>query len=98
MIKTKWLIRLITNQPFLVCVHIQVHTFISIKFFNFLEVAMRFTIEFIKLIMNKIILRKSIGTCMKIFCTNMGITYIKLGQILAMQNINGIFTEEDRQQ
>lgn len=59
---------------------------------------MRFTIEFIKLIMNKIILRKSIGTCMKIFCTNMGITYIKLGQILAMQNINGIFSEEDRQQ
>lgn len=26
----------------------------------------------------------------------MGLTYIKFAQILAMQNINGVFTEKDR--
>lgn len=59
---------------------------------------MHLLLEVIKLIINKFILRKSNGESVKIFCINMGITYIKLGQILAMQNINGIFSEEDRQQ
>ena len=33
----------------------------------------------------------------KEFCSRMGLTYIKFAQILAMQNIQGIFTEKDRQ-
>lgn len=58
---------------------------------------MKLFIEILKLIINKFILRKNNGDCVRIFCTNMGIVYIKLGQILAVQNINGIFTEVDRQ-
>lgn len=57
---------------------------------------MKLYIEFIKLIFNKIIMRKNIGIAIKDFSENMGIVYIKLAQILATQNIGNIFTEEDR--
>lgn len=40
--------------------------------------------------------RMSKGTVIKRFCSKMGLAYIKFAQILAMQNIEGIFTEEDR--
>ena len=48
------------------------------------------------LIFNKFVRRKSNGYCLKIFCTNMGMAYIKLCQMLALQNIGNIFTEQDR--
>lgn len=53
--------------------------------------------ELIRLFVNKFIAKKSNGECARTFCVNMGIVYIKLGQILAMQNINGVFSEDDRQ-
>lgn len=53
--------------------------------------------ELIRLFINKFVLKKSNGYCAKTFCINMGVIYIKLGQILAMQNINGVFSEDDRQ-
>lgn len=40
---------------------------------------------------------KSKGYCVKQFCINCGTTYVKLGQILAMQNYNNLFDERDRQ-
>lgn len=40
---------------------------------------------------------KSRGYCIKQFCMNCGITYIKFGQMLAMQNYGDLFTERDRQ-
>lgn len=40
--------------------------------------------------------RVSKGEAIRKFCSNMGLAYIKFAQILAMQNIEGIFTEEDR--
>lgn len=58
---------------------------------------MKLFIEILRLIINKFILRKSNGECVHIFCTHMGLVYIKLGQILAVQNINNLFTEDDRQ-
>jgi len=45
---------------------------------------------------NKLILRKSNGYVVKKFATNMGLAYIKLAQMLAMQNIDNLFTEKDR--
>lgn len=41
--------------------------------------------------------RMSKGTAIRRFCSRMGLAYIKFAQILAMQNIDRIFTEEDRQ-
>ena len=40
--------------------------------------------------------QESKGTAIRKFCSRMGLTYIKFAQILAMQNIEGIFSEEDR--
>lgn len=40
---------------------------------------------------------KAKGYCVKQFCINCGSTYIKLGQILAMQNYNDLFNEKDQQ-
>lgn len=42
------------------------------------------------------ILHKSLGYALNRFCRKMGITYIKFAQILAMQNIDGLFTQNDR--
>lgn len=41
--------------------------------------------------------QESKGTAIRKFCSRMGLSYIKFAQILAMQNIEGIFSEEDRQ-
>lgn len=49
-----------------------------------------------KLIIDKFILRKSTGEVLRVFVSNMGLAYIKLAQILAMQNIGNLFTEKDR--
>ncbi len=57
---------------------------------------MKLYIELIKLIFRKFILRWNNGQAIKEFAENMGITYIKLAQILATQNIGNIFTEDDR--
>ncbi len=50
----------------------------------------------IKMIINKLVKRKNNGECIKLFCEEMGIAYIKLAQILAMQNYGNLFTETDR--
>ena len=57
---------------------------------------MRLLINGTTLLFDKFVLQKSNGKCLKRFCSHMGIAYIKLAQILAMQNINGLFTAEDR--
>lgn len=57
---------------------------------------MKLLINALQLLINRYILRKSVGTCVKIFAERMGIVYIKMAQILAMQNIGNIFTEKDR--
>lgn len=46
----------------------------------------------------KFILRRSTGRVICDFSKRMGVVYIKVAQILAMQNIGSIFTEQDRQQ
>lgn len=48
------------------------------------------------LIIRKFILRKNTGECVESFVKKMGVVYIKFAQILAMQNIGEIFTENDR--
>lgn len=48
------------------------------------------------LLFNKFIRRKSNGYCLKVFCSNMGMAYIKLCQMLALQNIGNLFSEQDR--
>ena len=48
------------------------------------------------MIINKLVKRKNNGECIKLFCEEMGIAYIKLAQILAMQNYGNLFTETDR--
>lgn len=58
---------------------------------------MKLLVNSIIALVNKFILRKSNGYTVKIFCNNMGFAYIKLAQILAMQDIEGLFTEEDRE-
>lgn len=57
---------------------------------------MKFYIQIIKLLFNKIILRKDNGTVIKQFCESMGIVYIKFAQMLATQNYGNLFTEKDR--
>lgn len=49
-------------------------------------------------IMQKIFLRRSTGRVVCDFSKRMGIAYIKVAQILAMQNIGNLFTEQDRLQ
>lgn len=48
------------------------------------------------MLIKKFILRQSTGNCIKWFVTKMGIVYIKLAQILAMQSYGNLFTEQDR--
>lgn len=57
---------------------------------------MKFYVELLKLLFNKVILKKDNGTVIKKFCEKMGIVYIKFAQILATQNYGNIFTENDR--
>lgn len=57
---------------------------------------MKFYKELFKLIFNILILKKSNGEAIKIFCKNNGLAYIKLAQILATQNYGTLFTEADR--
>lgn len=57
---------------------------------------MKLYLNLLKLLFNKIILRKNNGECLKTFCENMGVAYIKLAQILAMQNYGDLFIEKDR--
>lgn len=57
---------------------------------------MKLYLRIIKLLFDKIVLRKNIGTLIKEFSEKMGIVYIKLAQILATQNYGNLFTEEDR--
>lgn len=49
------------------------------------------------MLFQKFILRRNTGTVICRFAFNMGIVYIKMAQILAMQNYGEIFTEKDRQ-
>lgn len=49
------------------------------------------------MIIKKFLLRQSTGKVICDFSEKMGIVYIKVAQILAMQNVGEIFTEEDRQ-
>lgn len=58
---------------------------------------MKLLLNCIILLVDRFILQKSNGASLKRFAEHMGIAYIKLAQMLAMQNIGNIFTEEDRQ-
>ena len=58
---------------------------------------MKLYLEIIKLLINKYIRRYGTGKAIKILCEHMGITYIKLAQMLATQNYGELFKEEDRQ-
>lgn len=58
---------------------------------------MKLLLNCIILLIDRFILQKSNGASLKRFAEHMGIAYIKLAQILAMQNIGNIFTEDDRQ-
>lgn len=58
---------------------------------------MKLYLEAIKLLFSKFVLRKNTGVVIKQFCEKMGIVYIKLAQMLAMQNYGNLFTEKDRQ-
>ena len=48
------------------------------------------------LLIKKFILRKNTGECILSFVEKMGVVYIKFAQMLAMQNVGNLFTEEDR--
>lgn len=50
------------------------------------------------LLIQKFILRQSTGKVLYRFATRMGVVYIKIAQIIAMQNYGNIFTEKDRVQ
>lgn len=52
--------------------------------------------QLLLLLFNKVLCRKSNGYCLKVFCSSMGMAYIKLCQMLALQNIGNLFTEKDR--
>lgn len=49
------------------------------------------------MIIQKFILRRNTGVVICDFAEKMGVVYIKMAQILAMQNYGQVFTEEDRQ-
>ncbi len=59
---------------------------------------MKLVLNLFILMFNRIFIRRSTGYCLRVFCSHMGIAYIKLCQILALQNIGNLFTEHDRQQ
>lgn len=48
------------------------------------------------MLIKKFIFRQNTGKVIKWFAMKMGVIYIKLAQILAMQNYGNLFTEEDR--
>lgn len=48
------------------------------------------------LLIQKFILRRNTGKVLYNFATHMGVVYIKMAQIIAMQNYGNIFTEDDR--
>lgn len=48
------------------------------------------------MLIKKFILRKNTGECIRSFVEKMGVVYIKFAQMLAMQNVGNLFTEEDR--
>lgn len=48
------------------------------------------------MIIKKVILRQNTGDVVNWFATHMGVVYIKLAQILATQNFENVFSEEDR--
>ena len=48
------------------------------------------------MLLQKLFLRRSTGRVICDFAKHMGVVYIKVAQILAMQNIGNIFTEQDR--
>lgn len=48
------------------------------------------------MLFKKFVLRQNTGKVIKCFAQKMGVIYIKLAQILAMQNYGNLFTEEDR--
>ncbi len=50
------------------------------------------------MLVRKYVFRQSTGKVICSFAEKMGVVYIKIAQILAMQNIDGVFSEEDRQQ
>lgn len=50
------------------------------------------------MLVKKFILRQNTGRVICDFAQKMGVVYIKLAQILAMQNVGEIFNEQDRQQ
>jgi len=49
------------------------------------------------MLFNKFILRIDNGVVIKDFSERMGVVYIKLSQMLAIQNFGNLFTEKDRQ-
>ena len=57
---------------------------------------MKLYLQVIKLLFNRLILRKNNGVVIKEFSEKMGVVYIKLAQILATQNYGNLFTEKDR--
>ena len=57
---------------------------------------MRLIVNGVRFLYDLGVKRASKGEAIRKFCSNMGLAYIKFAQILAMQNIEGIFTEEDR--
>lgn len=50
------------------------------------------------MLFQKIVLRQNTGSVICRFAEKMGVVYIKVAQILAMQNVGEIFTEADRKQ
>ena len=48
------------------------------------------------MVIQKFILRRNTGVIILRFCRKMGVVYIKMAQILAMQNYGQVFNEEDR--
>lgn len=58
---------------------------------------MRLYFQAFLLLFKKLILRQNTGKVLYDFATHMGVVYIKMAQIVAMQNYGNIFTEEDRQ-
>ncbi len=57
---------------------------------------MRLYFHGLVLLFRKFILRQNTGTVICHFALKMGVVYIKMAQILAMQNYGQIFTEQDR--
>lgn len=58
---------------------------------------MKLIMEAINYLLNITLRHKKCGEAIKIFCENMGVAYVKLAQILATQNYQGILKEDDRE-